>query len=79
MKGGIRIVSYTHLQKQFLEKLKGITDPEEKRKTIGTEFYKVFWDKIREEADGGFFAQGLSLIHICSAKLSARLGFRRLY
>ncbi|MGN1114442.1 MAG: glutamine-hydrolyzing GMP synthase [Oscillospiraceae bacterium] len=43
---------------QFLEKLKGITDPEEKRKTIGTEFYKVFWDKIREEADGGFFAQG---------------------
>ena len=37
---------------------KGITDPEEKRKTIGTEFYKVFWDKIREEADGGFFAQG---------------------
>ena len=45
-------------QKQFLEKLKGITDPEEKRETIGTEFYKVFWDKIREEADGGFFAQG---------------------
>ncbi len=45
-------------QKQFIEKLKGITDPEEKRKTIGREFYKVFWDKIREEADGGFFAQG---------------------
>lgn len=45
-------------QKQFIAKLKGITDPEEKRKTIGTEFYKVFWDKIREEADGGFFAQG---------------------
>lgn len=43
---------------QFIKKLKGITDPEEKRKTIGTEFYKVFWDKIREEADGGFFAQG---------------------
>lgn len=45
-------------QKQFIDKLKGITDPEEKRKTIGTEFYKVFWNKIREEADGGFFAQG---------------------
>ena len=45
-------------QKQFLEKLKGITDPEEKRKTIGTEFYKVFWDRIREESEGGFFAQG---------------------
>jgi GMP synthase (glutamine-hydrolysing) len=45
-------------QKQFLEKLKGVSDPEQKRKIIGTEFYKVFWDKIREEADGGFFAQG---------------------
>ncbi|MDO5125816.1 MAG: glutamine-hydrolyzing GMP synthase [Ruminococcus sp.] len=45
-------------QKQFLEKLKGITDPEQKRKTIGTEFYNVFWDKIKDEADGGFFAQG---------------------
>lgn len=45
-------------QKQFIEKLKGITDPEQKRKTIGKEFFKVFWDKIREEADGGFFAQG---------------------
>lgn len=45
-------------QKEFVAKLKGVTDPEQKRKIIGTEFYKVFWDKIREEADGGFFAQG---------------------
>ncbi|MBE6862692.1 MAG: glutamine-hydrolyzing GMP synthase [Ruminococcus sp.] len=43
---------------QFLDKLKGVTDPEEKRKIIGTEFYRVFWDKIRQEGDGGFFAQG---------------------
>ncbi|HIU69031.1 MAG TPA: glutamine-hydrolyzing GMP synthase [Candidatus Scubalenecus merdavium] len=43
---------------QFMEKLAGVTDPEEKRKIIGEEFYKVFWAKIREEADGGFFAQG---------------------
>lgn len=42
----------------FLEKLKGVTDPEEKRKIIGTEFYKVFWDEIRKQAEGGFFAQG---------------------
>lgn len=42
----------------FLEKLKGITDPEEKRKIIGTEFYKVFWDEIKKNADEGFFAQG---------------------
>lgn len=43
---------------EFVAKLKGVTDPEEKRNIIGTEFYNVFWNKIREEADGGFFAQG---------------------
>ena len=45
-------------QDVFLEKLKGITDPEEKRTVIGTEFYRVFWDKIRESCGDGFFAQG---------------------
>lgn len=42
----------------FMAKLKGVTDPEEKRKIIGTEFYKVFWDEIRKQDDKGFFAQG---------------------
>lgn len=42
----------------FLSRLKGVTDPEEKRKIIGKEFYAAFWGKIREEAEGGFFAQG---------------------
>lgn len=42
----------------FLEKLKGVSDPEEKRNIIGTEFYNVFWDEIRKQADKGFFAQG---------------------
>lgn len=45
-------------QDTFLEKLKGVTDPEEKRKIIGTEFYNIFWNEIRREADKGFFAQG---------------------
>lgn len=45
-------------QDQFLEKLRGVIDPEEKRKIIGTEFYNVFWNKIREQGTGGFFAQG---------------------
>ena len=44
--------------KTFISKLKGITDPEEKRKTIGTEFYKVFWNEIRKQQEKGFFAQG---------------------
>ena len=42
----------------FLSKLCGVTEPEEKRKIIGTEFYKVFWDKIREQEELGYFAQG---------------------
>lgn len=43
---------------KFLSALKGVTDPEKKRKIIGTEFYNVFWDKIREQGTDGFFAQG---------------------
>lgn len=45
-------------QEEFLSKLKGVTDPEEKRTIIGTEFYNVFWNKIRESYGSGFFAQG---------------------
>lgn len=42
----------------FLKMLKGITDPEEKRKIIGREFINVFWDEVRKDNELGFFAQG---------------------
>ncbi len=45
-------------QEQFLSRMKGVVDPEEKRKLIGTEFYRVFWNEIRARYSGGFFAQG---------------------
>ena len=45
-------------QQHFYDCLKGVSDPEQKRKIIGTEFYRVFWDKIRESYGDGFFAQG---------------------
>lgn len=45
-------------QEEFLSKLKGAVDPEDKRHIIGTEFYKVFWDEIRARYSDGFFAQG---------------------
>lgn len=45
-------------QDEFLSKLKGVSEPESKRKIIGTEFYKVFWGKIRENYGSGYFAQG---------------------
>lgn len=43
---------------QFLAKLKGVTDPEHKRRIIGTEFFNVFWDEIRSQNELGYFAQG---------------------
>lgn len=42
----------------FLAKLKGVTDPEQKRTIIGTEFFNVFWNEIRKQNDKGYFAQG---------------------
>ncbi len=45
-------------QEEFLSKLKGVSEPEAKRKIIGTEFYNVFWNKIRENYGSGYFAQG---------------------
>ena len=46
-------------QEHFLSCLKGVVDPEQKRKIIGTEFYKVFWDEVRRQGgDDAFFAQG---------------------
>ena len=42
----------------FISKLKGVTEPEQKRNIIGEEFYKIFWDEIRKISEDGFFAQG---------------------
>ena len=36
---------YVDASRQFLKKLKGVTDPEEKRKIIGHEFISVFKKK----------------------------------
>ncbi|RMG25590.1 MAG: glutamine-hydrolyzing GMP synthase [Armatimonadetes bacterium] len=43
---------------QFLNALKGITDPEEKRKTIGAEFIRVFEAHADELQGCDFLAQG---------------------
>lgn len=42
----------------FLDKLEGVSDPEEKRKIIGNTFIEVFDDAIAEEKDYSFLAQG---------------------
>jgi len=43
---------------RFLEKLKGVTDPEEKRKIIGEEFIRVFEEEQEKLEDIDFLVQG---------------------
>jgi len=45
-------------RERFLEKLKGVTDPEAKRKAIGYEFIAVFDEAAKEFTDAKFLAQG---------------------
>jgi len=45
-------------ESRFLEKLKGVTDPENKRKIIGTEFIRVFEEEAKKLGDIKFLAQG---------------------
>lgn len=44
--------------KLFLDKLKGVTDPERKRKIIGHTFIKVFEDFLKKNGSAEFLAQG---------------------
>jgi len=44
-------------QKRFLEKLKGVVDPENKRKIIGEEFIRVF-EEISEKTGAEYLIQG---------------------
>ncbi|MBI4395582.1 MAG: glutamine-hydrolyzing GMP synthase, partial [Elusimicrobia bacterium] len=51
----------THIvdaRKRFLNKLKGVTDPEKKRKIIGHEFIAVFEEHAKRLKDVRFLAQG---------------------
>jgi GMP synthase (glutamine-hydrolysing) len=44
-------------QKRFMEKLRGVTDPEKKRKIIGEEFIRVF-EEIAENVSAEYLIQG---------------------
>jgi GMP synthase (glutamine-hydrolysing) len=45
-------------KQQFLSKLKGITDPEQKRKIVGEEFIRVFTDFAQKNGPFRWLAQG---------------------
>ncbi|MEK7847015.1 MAG: glutamine-hydrolyzing GMP synthase, partial [Nitrospinota bacterium] len=49
---------YAEAEDRFLNKLKGITDPEEKRKIIGREFIAVFEEESNRVGGFDFLAQG---------------------
>jgi GMP synthase (glutamine-hydrolysing) len=51
-------VIYVNAEKQFLEKLKGISDPEMKRRIIGEEFARVFMSVVKENGPFQWLAQG---------------------
>jgi len=51
-------VHYVEAEDRFLKRLKGVTDPEEKRKIIGREFIKVFTEEASKLGKIDFLAQG---------------------
>ncbi len=51
-------VVYVNARERFLSRLKGITDPEQKRKIIGEEFIRVFEEESSKLGPFDFLAQG---------------------
>lgn len=49
---------YIDASDRFLDKLKGVADPEQKRKIIGAEFVRVFEEESKKLPDVKFLAQG---------------------
>jgi GMP synthase (glutamine-hydrolysing) len=51
-------LDYVDAQKSFLAKLKGVVDPEQKRKVIGAEFVRIFEHEAKKLKGVKFLAQG---------------------
>ncbi len=53
---------HVHAEERYARLLDGVTDPEEKRRIIGTEFWKVFFEEAQKLAEDGrpvtYLAQG---------------------
>jgi len=54
---GMNII-YTDASERFLRRLKGVIDPEMKRKVIGEEFIRVFEEEAKKAGKVNFLAQG---------------------
>lgn len=51
-------LDFVDARQRFLDRLKGVTDPERKRKIIGHEFIAIFEEEAKKYADAEFLAQG---------------------
>ena len=54
---GLRLIR-VNAEERFLEKLRGVTDPEEKRRIIGAEFVRVFEEEAKKLGQIDVLAQG---------------------
>ena len=54
---GVKVL-YINATKKFMNNLKGITDPEQKRKIIGKDFIEVFQDEAKKIPNAKWLAQG---------------------
>ena len=49
---------HVHAEERYATMLAGVTDPEQKRRLIGTEFWRVFFDEAQKIGDVEMLAQG---------------------
>lgn len=69
-------VKIIEARKEFLERLKGVTDPEEKRKTIGKLYIELFEREMKKHKDVKYLLQGTTyadFIHSQGSKRSAHI------
>ncbi len=72
-------VQYINARERFIRKLKGITDPEQKRKIIGTEFIRVFEEESARLGPFDYLAQGTlypDVIESAGTNLDSKTGER---
>ncbi len=51
-------INYRDASKRFLSELKGVKDPEQKRKIIGRVFIEIFTEEAKKHSDAKFLMQG---------------------
>jgi GMP synthase (glutamine-hydrolysing) len=71
-------VRYVDASERFLAALKGVVDPEEKRKIVGHVFVEVFTEEASKLGDIGFLAQGTLYPDVIESTSSDTFGAARI-